>query len=505
MTVSAFDAAALERLIRLDAAQGAGSDIAASFDAFLEGLDVAGLRDQGVLERLVDASRARGRGDIVPAAYKAMGLTALERQDYGAAIEFLESSVKEGNAVGSRPDPRSRACLAFWHDVEIDRAYETIGRTMHGPTLRRERRPRPRFAVLTSSLQVESSTTAMVERIALALQARGADVVVISTEVAPSGDSPALARLAAGNVEVLAVPVELSKIERLRYIFSYLEGSPVDAAFWFVWPLDAVAKIASVTRIAPRQVFLNNTCEHGCGDFDVLLFAVSPRELECTNMRGERRFVPDFIAARDKVERAAPFERARFGFERDHVVLGTYGRLSKCVDPRYVATMARILRAAPNARLLLLGPGDSQSEPYLRAAFSDEGVGDRVVFGGNYPETYHGIYKMTDVYCDTLFWRGGQSILEAMVAGVPVVAMRARPDPILDPTGAGPMSATADMLGPDVDVAPPDDDAAYEAIALRYIRDPEARRSAGAVLQTYARLYDEPAHMDAIFAALAET
>jgi len=92
-----------------------------------------------------------------------------------------------------------------------------------------------------------------------------------------------------------------------------------------------------------------------------------------------------------------------------------------------------------------------------------------------------------------------------MVAGVPVVAMRARPDPILDPTGAGPMSATADMLGPDVDVAPPDDDAAYEAIALRYIRDPEARRSAGDVLRAYARLYDEPAHMDAIFAALAET
>lgn len=461
--------------------------------------------DREAVDLMMRVSRKAKYEHGIPDAYKALAFQALERGEYAEAMDLLETAAWEGAGIGSRPDPVSRACFAYWHDPATDRAYETIGRHVAGPTLKQTTGRHPKFAIVTSSLMIHASTTSALETLVNLLRERDLAVVVISTECGPSNQSPAIARMQGQGAEVfLPSDPTASRMQRLQQVVQYLDRDPVDVAICYTWPLDSVAKVASVIRLAPRQVFINNTCEQTCGEFDLVLYSTSVKELAAGVMGGERRFIGPTIAALERIETAEPFKRSDFGLDDENVILGTYGRTAKCCDFDYVRTLARILRSAPQARLIIAGYGDPQSDPLIRELFACEEVMDQVLFPGNFPGAYHGIYKMTDVYCDTLFWRGGQSILEAMAAAVPVVAIRALPDPVLDPTGVGCMSNSADLLGPHVPVAAPGDYDAYVRIALQYIHDPQARRTAGSLLRSQAGEYDAGRTFERLVTALEE-
>lgn len=107
-----------------------------------------------------------------------------------------------------------------------------------------------------------------------------------------------------------------------------------------------------------------------------------------------------------------------------HVTFGSFNNPAK-INPPLVALWARVLRAVPNSRLLLLyrALDDPWSTASIRGWFKAAGVEEnRVVFdrGGQIADVMRA-YGRVDIALDTRPYSGGVTTLEALWMGVPVV------------------------------------------------------------------------------------
>lgn len=113
--------------------------------------------------------------------------------------------------------------------------------------------------------------------------------------------------------------------------------------------------------------------------------------------------------------------RTSLGIPTDAPVVGSVGRLTaqKGYD-QLMAAMAALLPSLPEARLLLVGDGELR--PALEALVKSLGIGDRVVFAGARPDVER-VLRAMDVFVSSSLWEGLPTVMmEAMAAGVPVVA-----------------------------------------------------------------------------------
>ncbi len=150
--------------------------------------------------------------------------------------------------------------------------------------------------------------------------------------------------------------------------------------------------------------------------------------------------------------------------------------------PAHDALLAAIAAGVPRARFLFIAlPSERLTrrfEARLAAAFVAAGVDPRgrvVMLPRLSPADYAGLNRAADVYLDSLEWSGGNTTLEALGAGLPVVTlpgcrMRGRHSAaILAAIGLGDRVA-----------ATPDD---YVARAVRLGRDPDARAAERATIR----------------------
>lgn len=115
--------------------------------------------------------------------------------------------------------------------------------------------------------------------------------------------------------------------------------------------------------------------------------------------------------------------RQSLGIPADVPVIGTVGRLGeiKCQD-HLIRAFARVRHGVPNARLLLVGDGTQRES--LRELAKQLGLGELVHFAGYQEETAPYLHAMT---CFALTSRSEgmpQAVLEAAMAGVPIIASR---------------------------------------------------------------------------------
>lgn len=182
--------------------------------------------------------------------------------------------------------------------------------------------------------------------------------------------------------------------------------------------------------------------------------------------------------------------RGDLGIPEDRVVYACWQSLFKYL-PQYDYLLAEIARQVPTALFCFAGNSPvairEQLVNRLRRAFSQVGL-DCQKYCHFLPRqdysSYLSLYLVSDVFLDTLGWSGGNTTLEAIACGLPVVTcptrfMRGRQS-----------YAFLKMLGVTETIAR--DEAGYLAIAVRLGLDPGWRRKISeAMISQHSRLYDD--------------
>jgi protein O-GlcNAc transferase len=204
-----------------------------------------------------------------------------------------------------------------------------------------------------------------------------------------------------------------------------------------------------------------------------------------------------------KIAAAAP-DLAAAGVRADAVKYLCCQSLYKYL-PRNDDVFARIAVDVPAAQFIFIHhPSSPQVTELLRrrltAAFAAAGLdaNQHVVFiQPQDTARYAGLNAACDVYLDSLEWSGGNTTLEAVAAGLPIVTT---PGPLMRGRHS---AAILTMMGMADLVAR--DKADYVALAVRLGRDAALRRmTADRVVATRSRLYDDQAPVRALEAHIVD-
>jgi len=197
-----------------------------------------------------------------------------------------------------------------------------------------------------------------------------------------------------------------------------------------------------------------------------------------------------YVVVRNGIDVDRFAQPRRKGFEGS-TVIGAVGRLSEEKGHRYLLqAMPAVLRALPNARLVLVGYGALEGE--LRGRASSLGLDGAVTFAGERDSAE--MLPSFDLFVQpSLYESQGLALLEAMAAGIPSIA-----------TDVGGVADVVRDGETGLLVAPADPDALAGAIvrlagspdlardlsqrAERHVRDHFSSRT---MLDAYARLYRE--------------
>jgi L-malate glycosyltransferase len=125
--------------------------------------------------------------------------------------------------------------------------------------------------------------------------------------------------------------------------------------------------------------------------------------------------------------------RALLGVPQDAFVIGTVGRLDPVKNlPVLLQAHAVLLESCPTARLVIIGDGPERRP--LESAAAELGIAHAVTFAG-YRADVRALMAGFDVYANTSEYEGvSLTILEAMAAGLPVIATPAggNPEVVID-------------------------------------------------------------------------
>jgi glycosyltransferase involved in cell wall biosynthesis len=168
----------------------------------------------------------------------------------------------------------------------------------------------------------------------------------------------------------------------------------------------------------------------------------------------------------DRAMRQSPIRRETLGLAPDDFVLGCVSRWDPVKRIEILLEAVRCLaNRVPRLALLLVGGGGEEAR--IRRIVAETGLGDRVIFTGFLGSPAR-VYGILDLYVATSLKEGlPLAPLEAMSAGLPVVATDVpghRDVVVHDRTGL---------------LVPPEDGAALAEAIVKLVADPERRRLMG--------------------------
>ncbi len=199
--------------------------------------------------------------------------------------------------------------------------------------------------------------------------------------------------------------------------------------------------------------------------------AVRIHARDCLGLPEDRLIaIPNGVAAaRFRKPQAREAARRALGLGPEDRVVGSAGRLDEPVKGYAVLLAAFQIVAARRADALCLVTGSGPAESGLRAMAEAAGLGSRFRFLGE-RQDIPDFLQAIDLYVQPSRLEGfGLAALEAMAAGLPVVASR---------TGGLPEVISEGLTG---DLVPPGDPRALAEAILALLADPDRRTSYGAL------------------------
>lgn len=170
--------------------------------------------------------------------------------------------------------------------------------------------------------------------------------------------------------------------------------------------------------------------------------------------------------------------RASLGLKSEHQLVGLVGRVcrQKGIDT-FVDAAMRSVETLPQAHLVVLGDiEDPQLAARLTARINDAGLGAHIQFAGH-REDMADMFAALDVLAAPSRWEGfGLMLVEAMAAGVPVVASN--------------VGAIPEVLGDAGAYVPPEDPAVLARVIQSVLYDPQRRASMIALGHVRAARFD---------------
>jgi sugar transferase (PEP-CTERM/EpsH1 system associated) len=161
-----------------------------------------------------------------------------------------------------------------------------------------------------------------------------------------------------------------------------------------------------------------------------------------------------------------PEARRRLGLPADVPVVGTVGRLDPVKDQAgLVRSFAAVLSAHPDALLLVAGEGPCRAD--LTRLIDDLGVGRQVRLLGDRPDVPTVLGALDLFVLPSIAEGMSNTVLEAMAAGLPVVATR---------VGGNPEMVEDGVTGR---LVRPQDPAGLAAVIAAYLEDPHLRATQG--------------------------
>jgi glycosyltransferase involved in cell wall biosynthesis len=461
-----------------------------SSKAFQAALDLA-VADETMADDLIGflsgAASARHPAAYV-AAMKLRARRSFASGNFEDALKAIGTAMHVGMSAGQMGVKRWHSLLHVANDPEFDELLEAIAAKVSPPRVYPARsQPRRRFAVVVSVDLAANSLSLVASRLAIGFRALGHDVVYVSTEFYKSPPNmPTAVSVEAAGGEVIRAEGQ-TFIERTNDLLDRFSRKPADAVLYVVDPSDPIARVLEIIGLASAQALMTAGFDQRSGRIDTFIHTVQAAQLE-TALHPERSvFIPTGIARDRELLSARPVLRSDVDFKPDDIVLCTVGRLNKSVQRDFLDAIFGALNKNKRLKWLVLGPREDQSLRILDRAMGVAGVGGQVQWPGAIHERLASYIRSADIYCDTFPFPGGQSLGEAMFAGIPIVAMRKVVDSDLDPTGTGPTSATAEVfIGDAVELVPAGDVKAYTERILKYVADPELRKRDGARLRERA-------------------
>jgi glycosyltransferase involved in cell wall biosynthesis len=187
--------------------------------------------------------------------------------------------------------------------------------------------------------------------------------------------------------------------------------------------------------------------------------------------------IPNGVTIPDGPKLSREVARRRLGVPLDAFVIGTVSVLRPEKDhATLIGAFSSVAREVPSAMLVIAGDGPSAHE--VRACAESRGLRDRVMFTGAVTDV-GAVLSALDVYASSSVTEAlPLSIMEAMGAGLPIVA-----------TEVGGVRELLDAGGAGVMVPPSDENALGEAL-IELSNDPERARVLGKAARVASRRYD---------------
>lgn len=110
--------------------------------------------------------------------------------------------------------------------------------------------------------------------------------------------------------------------------------------------------------------------------------------------------------------------------QNGYVTFGSFNRASK-LSPEVIARWSTLLRAVPNAKMIVAGMPNDQTSNMFRSWFKREGIvpGRLKFFAHTNSRDYLALHHLVDVCLDTSPYNGGTTTLHALWMGVPTLTI----------------------------------------------------------------------------------